>query len=84
MNQSLNNTWSYVSIDLLQNVTTGHDERRYYDNEHNIELLHDGIHDWVGGDMGKVPFSAFDPIFWMHHTFIDYMWEVFRKHQIKE
>jgi len=69
---------------MLQNVTTGSDVRHLYDNPSNMELLHDGVHDWVGGDMSVTPFSAHDPIFWMHHAFVDYMWEVFREHQIKE
>ncbi|XP_045173707.2 putative tyrosinase-like protein tyr-1 [Mercenaria mercenaria] len=46
-------------------------------------MLHDGVHDWVGGDMDELPFSAFDPVFYMHHAFIDYIWETFRKHQQK-
>ncbi|XP_053390411.1 putative tyrosinase-like protein tyr-3 [Mercenaria mercenaria] len=39
------------------------------------------VHDWVGGDMGIVLNSAFDPIFYMHHAYIDYIFEEFRNHQ---
>ncbi|XP_053390941.1 putative tyrosinase-like protein tyr-3 [Mercenaria mercenaria] len=39
------------------------------------------VHDWVGGDMGKISNSAFDPIFFMHHAYVDYIFEEFRQHQ---
>lgn len=66
----------------FQNITTGlGTEEDYYNNKHNLELLHDGVHDWVGGDMGAVPYASYDPVFWMHHAFIDYIWEQFRKQQ---
>ncbi|KAF2478091.1 Di-copper centre-containing protein [Lindgomyces ingoldianus] len=41
----------------------------------SLESVHDAIHNTVGsgGHMGEVPFSAFDPIFWLHHTNIDRM-----------
>jgi len=39
----------------------------------SIEEIHDRIHGYVGGPghMGVVPFSAFDPVFWLHHCMID-------------
>ena len=39
----------------------------------SLEEIHDRIHGYVGGPghMGVVPFSAFDPIFWLHHCMID-------------
>jgi tyrosinase len=39
----------------------------------SIEEIHGRIHVDVGGSghMGVVPFSAFDPIFWLHHCMID-------------
>lgn len=44
-----------------------------------IENVHDGVHGWVGGDMGVVAASAYDPIFYSHHAMIDrvwYMWQL--------
>lgn len=63
----------------FQEITTGTGD--YFKNTHNLELLHDGVHDWIGGDMGIVRNSAYDPVFWMHHAFIDYIYEAFRKKQ---
>jgi len=39
-----------------------------------LESVHDNVHGWVGGDMGVVATSAYDPIFWSHHTMIDRIW----------
>ncbi|XP_052818256.1 putative tyrosinase-like protein tyr-3 [Mya arenaria] len=63
-----------------QEITTGEGDY-YHGNPFNLELLHDGVHDWVGGDMEQVKYSGFDPVFWMHHAFIDLIWEQFRQHQ---
>ncbi len=34
---------------------------------------HNHIHNFVGGTMGGF-LSPLDPIFWLHHNFIDYLW----------
>lgn len=50
-----------------------------------LEGIHDRIHGWtggisivngrpVGGDMGVIQTSAYDPIFWVHHCMIDRVW----------
>jgi len=46
----------------------------YVDFSGQLQDIHDAIHDWVGGDMGVVASSAFDPIFWSHHCMIDRIW----------
>ncbi|XP_052270922.1 putative tyrosinase-like protein tyr-3 isoform X2 [Dreissena polymorpha] len=56
----------------------------YKNASHNLEKLHDDVHDWVGGDMGYLGSAAYDPIFYMHHAFIDYIWEKFRSRQADE
>jgi tyrosinase len=36
----------------------------------SLEGLHNGIHGAVGGEWGHMtytPWSAYDPIFWLHH-----------------
>lgn len=40
---------------------------------------HDQVHGWVGGTMGVVAWSAYDPVFWAHHSMVDrlwYLWQV--------
>ena len=39
-----------------------------------LEDIHDQIHGWTGGTMGRVATAAFDPIFWSHHCMIDRIW----------
>ncbi len=36
-----------------------------------LENPHNGLHGFVGGTMGLIPYSAYDPIFWAHHANID-------------
>ena len=44
-----------------------------------LEDLHDQIHGWVGGTMGAVSTSAYDPIFYSHHCMIDRIWYLWQK-----
>jgi tyrosinase len=42
----------------------------------------DLVHGWVGGDMGVVPLSSYDPLFYAHECMIDRMWAQWQdKHQ---
>jgi tyrosinase len=47
---------------------------QYEDFSLQLQDVHDFMHGWVGGDMGVVATSAFDPIFFAHHTMIDRIW----------
>jgi tyrosinase len=46
----------------------------FEDFSSQLQDIHDGVHGWVGGDMGAIGTSAFDPIFWAHHAMIDRLW----------
>ncbi|WAR12635.1 TYR3-like protein, partial [Mya arenaria] len=52
------------------------------ERDYIIEFHHNGVHNWVGGDMADGSYAAYDPVFYMHHAFIDFIWEKFRRHQI--
>jgi tyrosinase len=43
-----------------------------------VEGLHDRVHVWTGGHMGMIPFAAFDPVFWAHHTMVDRIWRLWQ------
>jgi len=49
----------------------------------NLELAHGGPHVWVGGQMSGLNTAAHDPVFFLHHAFIDYIWELFRIRQFR-
>jgi hypothetical protein len=42
----------------------------------NIQGPHGSVHVEVGGDMGSVPTAAQDPIFFVHHSNVDRLWDL--------
>jgi tyrosinase len=52
--------------------------RDFLDFSAAAEELHNRVHVWVGGHMGQIPFAAFDPIFWAHHTMVDRLWRLWQ------
>jgi tyrosinase len=40
----------------------------------NMNGVHGSVHIWVGGTMASVSTSPADPIFWMHHANLDFLW----------
>ncbi|XP_053402540.1 tyrosinase-like protein [Mercenaria mercenaria] len=50
-------------------------------DEFNLELFHGGPHVWVGGQMSGLNTAAHDPVFFLHHAYVDYVWELFRIRQ---
>lgn len=45
------------------------------DFSHRNEWLHDRVHGWVGGTMGFIASSPGDPIFYLHHSMVDKVWQ---------
>jgi tyrosinase len=55
----------------------------FRDFSDKLQDVHDGVHGWVGGDMGSIGTSAFDPVFWAHHAMIDRVWYLWQlKHGV--
>jgi tyrosinase len=44
-----------------------------------LEFVHGNIHIWVGGDMLDQSTSANDPSFFLHHSFVDLIWQQWRE-----
>ncbi|KAI3401584.1 hypothetical protein diail_10185 [Diaporthe ilicicola] len=76
----------------LYNLFTNYDNYTIFSNEgwaadttsyDSLESLHDNVHALLGGLEGHmtiVPFSAFDPLFFLHHCNVDRifaLWQVF-------
>ncbi|VDN55943.1 unnamed protein product [Dracunculus medinensis] len=47
-------------------------------HDKTFESMHGLSHAWVGGYMYVLRVSPNDPAFYLHHAFIDYLWERFR------
>ncbi|KAK5974302.1 ShTK domain-containing protein [Trichostrongylus colubriformis] len=43
-----------------------------------VEFIHGKPHNYVGGDMVLTASSANDPVFYLHHSFVDLIWETWR------
>jgi len=50
----------------------------FLDFQDACEQIHNDVHVWVGGHMSDIPFAAYDPIFWAHHTMIDRIWRMWQ------
>jgi tyrosinase len=50
----------------------------FIDFQSQLEDIHNGVHVWVGGTMGSIGTSAYDPIFWAHHAMIDRIWRLWQ------
>uniref|UniRef100_A0A914CJV7 Tyrosinase copper-binding domain-containing protein n=1 Tax=Acrobeloides nanus TaxID=290746 RepID=A0A914CJV7_9BILA len=52
--------------------------------EKTLESVHAGVHIYVGGftgDMGEFQTAVGDPVFFLLHSFIDHIWELWRQAQ---
>ncbi|CAC5417274.1 unnamed protein product [Mytilus coruscus] len=56
-------------------ISKSKDQREFMSS---LEMHHNGPHVWIGGTMVDVDQAPFDPIFYMHHAFIDCIWERYR------
>ena len=50
----------------------------FLDFQGQLEEIHNAIHVWVGGTMGEIPWAAYDPVFFAHHTMIDRIWRLWQ------
>ncbi|EPS45721.1 hypothetical protein H072_139 [Dactylellina haptotyla CBS 200.50] len=70
---------AYKDFNLAGTKVTNHPGQ--FDD--SFEGIHDTIHGTVGGGniaghMGQVPYAAFDPIFWLHHTNVDRLFAIWQ------
>ncbi len=61
-------------------------QRTYRQFTTDLEGLHNTVHTWVGGINGNeagimndIMYSPADPIFWLHHAFIDKQWSIWQQ-----
>ena len=56
-------------VDMLRGYKTYRDFHTQLENG-----VHNQIHCFVGGTMMFVEWSAYDPLFWIHHANVDRLW----------
>lgn len=62
-------------LPVFYSSPTRTDDQRERSAKGTLESIpHDNVHGQTGGDMGSVPTSPNDPIFWLHHCNIDRIW----------
>ena len=63
------------------------EQEDFCDFEVQYEIVHNAMHLWVGGtglySMAHLHYTAFDPIFYLHHSNTDRLWAVWQALQIR-
>ncbi|XP_069134200.1 tyrosinase-like protein 1 [Argopecten irradians] len=78
--RNIGNNGSLVSSDMVKTILRYRRHSRAVEPILNsIEDIHEGPHRWVDGQMSSLETAPQDPIFFLHHSFIDYIWYMFRK-----
>jgi len=68
---------SFYSIEAVNRaVSTINDYDQF--RQHVEGILHPAPHNNIGGDMSTMA-SPNDPLFWMHHAYVDYIWVNWQK-----
>ena len=60
------------NLDMTANYTTFRGD---------LESIHNAVHHFIGGTMLSASCTGFEPMFYMHHAYIDYVWEEYRQKQ---
>ena len=70
------NAGGALSSSIMTSFNNSLTDIPFYDFQNDIQGPHGSVHVAIGGNMGSVPTAALDPCFWLHHTNIDRLWEV--------
>ena len=76
-----NNFNEAFRIDMQQRVTIALCTRNLENFDVQIEDPHNWVHGVIGGAMGATTLAAYDPIFYLHHTYIDYLYAYWQELQ---
>ena len=75
-------TWEDIT-EILRRRRNAQILRPTFEPRADFEGIHGGPHMHVGGSMARLNTAARDPIFYMHHAFVDMLWQEFRNRQIR-
>jgi len=80
-------TQYYSSLETLNDdVESAFEADNFKEFSEQINVPHNAIHGAIGCDMGWAAYAAYDPIFWLHHSYIDHLfafWQELQKERNK-
>ena len=56
---------------LAGRIKTAFEQDTTLEFNRHINLPHGQVHDFINGTMGAVPTASYDPIFYLHHSYVD-------------
>nr|P80960.2 RecName: Full=Hemocyanin type 2 unit a; AltName: Full=Hemocyanin RHSS2 subunit; AltName: Full=Hemocyanin Rta; AltName: Full=Hemocyanin heavy structural subunit; AltName: Full=RtH2-a [Rapana venosa]pir/JC5632/ hemocyanin dioxygen-binding functional unit - grosse [Rapana venosa] len=70
---------------FFRQVLIALEQRDYCDFEVQFEVIHNSIHYWIGGHqkygMSTLEYTAYDPLFFIHHSNVDRLWAIWQELQ---
>ncbi|XP_061190605.1 tyrosinase-like protein 2, partial [Saccostrea echinata] len=76
---------THNTIDMIKNDLSVHHMKQIIynkeNNTHTLEGQHNIVHGWVGGMMSVLDDAPRDPVFFLHHAYVDYIWTKFIQKQ---
>lgn len=75
LQRDLNGAGFFATREEILNTIASNDN--YRDFSRALELFHDTVHRFIGGTM-VLDNSADEPLFFLHHSFIDMLWSVWQ------
>ncbi|PAV77135.1 hypothetical protein WR25_17358 isoform C [Diploscapter pachys] len=77
--QAINNILAQPQVTNMQAYTAPQAGCPFQPQFGAMEYAHSSVHLWIGGDMKPPSTAANDPIFFIHHGFVDFVWEMWRQ-----
>ncbi|XP_060079092.1 uncharacterized protein LOC132558533 [Ylistrum balloti] len=65
--------------DMLSRISHEEITVPFAQSRYNLEFYHNRIHVFLGGFLMDISLAPRDPLFFLLHTYIDYVWELFRQ-----
>jgi len=66
---------------LKKGVKNSYCTRKYHQYDLENQTPHNAVHNNMHGDMGDNDYAAYDPIFYLHHSFVDLQYAYWQKLQ---